>query len=49
MDFDPAESRRMYWIGYQMAIGEAWDTLPPDTNPAEVQPPRTGVDFLVPE
>ena len=48
MVFDPAESRRMFWIGYQMAAGDAWETRPPDTAPGEVPPPRAGLDFVAP-
>ena len=46
--FDPAESNRMYWIGYQLAAGGAWQTQPPDGTPGEVPPPRTGLDFVAP-
>ena len=48
MVFDPAESRCMFWIGYQMAAGDAWETRPPDTAPGEVPPPRAGLDFVAP-
>lgn len=48
MVFDPAESHRMFWIGYQMAAGDAWETRPPDTAPGEVPPPRAGLDFVAP-
>lgn len=46
MVFDAAESHRMYWIGYQMATGGAWQTQPPDTAPGELSPPRAGVEFV---
>jgi hypothetical protein len=49
MVFDPAESHRMYWIGYQMAHGGAWEALPPDTAPGERSPPRSGVEFVTKE
>ena len=48
MVFDPAESQRMYWIGYQMATGDVWQTQPPDTAPGEMPLPRAGVDFVAP-
>ena len=46
--FDPAELKRMYWLGYQMAAGggDVWLTTPPDTLPDEVTPPRIGLEFI---
>ncbi|MCI0700559.1 MAG: patatin-like phospholipase family protein [Planctomycetia bacterium] len=49
MAFIPAEARRMFWLGYQMAIGGTWQTQPPDTTPGEVPPPRAGLEFVTPE
>ena len=49
MQFDPEEARRMYWIGYQMATGDAWETKPPDTAPGDVALPRAGTDFVAPQ
>jgi predicted acylesterase/phospholipase RssA len=49
MVFDPAESHRMYWVGYQMATGAAWESQPPDTAPGELSPPRAGVEFVTRE
>jgi hypothetical protein len=49
MVFDPVESHRMYWIGYQMATGGNWQTQPPDSAPGELSPPRTGVEFVTRE
>lgn len=49
MVFDPRESQRMYWLGYQLAVGGGWESQPPDTAPDELPPPRAGVEFLAPE
>jgi hypothetical protein len=49
MAFSPAESRRMFWIGYELAAAGTWQTQPPDTAPGEVGPPRAGVEFVTPE
>jgi hypothetical protein len=49
MAFIPNESRRLYCIGYQMAVGGTWQTQPPDTAPGEAAPPRAGVEFIAPE
>jgi predicted acylesterase/phospholipase RssA len=49
MAFDHEESRRMYVIGYQLAVGDMWETRPPDTAPGEEPPPRTGVEFVTAE
>jgi hypothetical protein len=49
MAFHPAESFRMFWIGYDLAVSDTWQTLPPDTAPGEVCPPRVGVEFVTPE
>ncbi len=49
LTFDPSESQRMYWVGYQLAVGGSWDTHPPDTGPGEAPPPRTGLDFVAPQ
>jgi len=44
--FDPAELLRLYWIGYQLTAGNAqWRDTPPDTQPGEAVPPRTGTRF----
>ncbi|MBM3983503.1 MAG: hypothetical protein FJ304_25180 [Planctomycetes bacterium] len=48
MVFDPAESQRLYAVGYQLAAGGSWDVVPPDTTPGEVPPPRTGTAFNAP-
>ncbi len=48
MVFDPAESQRMYLVGYQMGVGGAWETVPPGTAPGDVCPPRAGLEFIVP-
>ena len=49
MRFDPAESERMYLIGYQMGTGAAWQEYPPDATPGEASPPRAGVEFVTPQ
>jgi hypothetical protein len=49
MEFDPAESQRLFLVGYQMAVGGAWQSHPPDTAPGEVSPPRAGLEFAAPE
>jgi hypothetical protein len=49
MVFDPKESRRMYRLGYQMAVAGAWETQPPDTAPDDICPPRAGLDFVTPK
>jgi len=49
MVFHPAESRRMYWIGYQMGVAGAWQTHPPGVAPGEVHSPRAGLDFVTVE
>jgi predicted acylesterase/phospholipase RssA len=49
MVFDPAESQRLYLVGYQMAVGSAWQTRPPDTAAGDTPPPRAGVDFVAPD
>jgi hypothetical protein len=47
--FDPEELQRMFWLGYQMAAsGQEWRSVPPDTLPGEVSPPRTGFQFVTP-
>lgn len=49
MAFDHDELRRLYMVGYQMAAGDAWETLPPDSKPGELAPPRSGTDFVTQE
>jgi patatin-like phospholipase len=48
--FDPEELVRLYHMGYQMITSspDPWRTLPPDTLPHEVTPPRTGLEFIAP-
>ncbi len=45
MVFDPEESQRMYWVGYQRGAGGAWHARPPDSSPGDVCPPRAGFEF----
>jgi hypothetical protein len=46
MVFDEDELRRMYIVGYQMALGGQWATEPPDAGPGELSPPRAGTKFF---
>jgi hypothetical protein len=47
--FDPEELSRLYHIGYQLtANGVPWRTTPPESQPGEAAPVRTGTSFVVP-
>lgn len=46
MVFDPEESKRMYLVGYQLGAGGAWESVPPDCSPSQINPPRAGLDFV---
>lgn len=47
--FDPEESQRMFWFGYQMAVrGGEWRPVPPETLPGEASPPRIGFQYFTP-
>lgn len=49
MTFDRAEMRRLYEAGFAAATGgRAWRDTPPDGEPHEQTPPRTGTQFLAP-
>ena len=49
MAFDHDELRRLYLVGYQMVMGNEWATIPPDSAPGELAPPRSGTAFVTAE